>query len=56
MKTTYVDSWQHLTFHTVDIDDCQSSPCVHGTCQDHPNGYTCTCFQGYTAKDCGTNK
>jgi hypothetical protein len=49
-----VDRWQHLTFHIVDIDGCQSSPCLHGTCQDHPNGYTCTCSHGYTGTDCDT--
>ena len=48
----YVDSWQQLTFDIVDIDECLSSPCVHGTCKDHPNGYTCTCNHGYNGTDC----
>jgi hypothetical protein len=51
----YIDCWQ-LTFDIVDIDDCLSSPCVHGTCKDHPNGYTCTCNHGYTGKDCDIGK
>jgi len=38
----------------VDINECMSSPCVHGTCKDNPNGYTCTCNQGYTGTHCGT--
>ena len=39
--------------HIVDIDECMSSPCLHGTSKDHPNGYTCTCNQGYVGTDCG---
>jgi hypothetical protein len=42
--------------YIVDIDDCLPSPCLHGTCQDHPNGYTCTCNHGYTGTDCRTSK
>ena len=50
----YGDNWQHPTFYIVDIDDCLTSPCVHGTCQDHLNSYTCTCSHGYTGTDCDT--
>jgi hypothetical protein len=42
--------------HIVDIDDCLPSHCLRGTCQDHPNGYTCTCTNGYTGTDCATGK
>jgi hypothetical protein len=52
----YVDSWQQLTFDIVDIDECLSSPCVHGTCKDNLNGYTCTCNHGYTGTDCDIGK
>ena len=38
---------------SLDIDDCLSSPCQHGTCQDLPNAYKCTCDQGYTGATCG---
>ena len=61
MKTTLytsddVDRWQQLTFNIVDIDDCLPSPCVHGTCKDHPNSYTCTCSHGYSGADCDIGK
>ena len=26
-----------------DIDECQSSPCRHGTCMDYPARYECVC-------------
>ena len=29
---------------------------MHGTCKDHPNGYTCTCNPGYTGADCDIGK
>ena len=52
----YVDSWQQQTFYIVDINDCLSSPCLHGACQDHPNDYACTCNHGYTGTDCDIGK
>ena len=50
-----VDMWQ-LIFNIVDIDDCLPSPCLHGTCKDHLNGYICTCSHGYTGTDCYIGK
>ena len=35
-----------------DINECADQPCVHGTCEDDVNGYTCTCEQGYTGLNC----
>ncbi|XP_058877543.1 protein crumbs homolog 1-like, partial [Acipenser ruthenus] len=37
------------------IDDCQSSPCLHGNCTDLLAGYKCDCYPGYTGRDCETN-
>jgi len=38
-----------------DIDECNSSPCVHkGTCIDGVNSFTCSCVEGYTGRDCET--
>ncbi|XP_036385762.1 protein crumbs homolog 2a [Megalops cyprinoides] len=38
-----------------DIDDCASSPCIHGACTDLLAGYLCDCFPGYAGKRCHIN-
>lgn len=37
------------------IDDCQSSPCVHGDCVDAVADFQCECFRGYIGKKCDIN-
>ena len=37
-----------------DIDECAPGPCIHGTCKDGVNQYTCTCVPGYTDTNCST--
>ena len=38
----------------LDIDDCQSNPCLNGgNCTDGLNNYTCSCLPGYTTRNCG---
>ena len=40
-------------FHcNVNIDDCSSSPCVHGKCVDGVNLYECVCSKGYWGANC----
>ncbi|CAH1256252.1 NOTCH3 [Branchiostoma lanceolatum] len=39
----------------ADIDDCASSPCVHGTCTDDVGSYTCSCENGWEGTDCDQN-
>ena len=39
----------------VNIDDCLTNPCQNGTCTDLIKGYFCSCFTGYTGKNCSTN-
>ncbi|XP_052767832.1 fibropellin-1-like [Mya arenaria] len=47
----------HIKIHVsvLDIDDCAANPCVHGTCQDGLNKFTCTCVQGYDGPTCDHN-
>lgn len=37
------------------IDDCSSSPCVHGVCVDEVANFHCVCDKGYTGKQCQIN-
>ncbi len=36
----------------VNINDCQSLPCQHGSCDDDVNDYHCTCEDGWIGKNC----
>ena len=37
-------------------DACQSSPCAHGSCISSANQYNCSCFPGYTGRNCNIGK
>nr|XP_014428507.1 protein crumbs homolog 2 isoform X2 [Pelodiscus sinensis] len=37
------------------IDDCKSSPCVHGDCMDSVADFQCDCHRGYIGKRCHIN-
>ncbi|NXD74944.1 CRUM1 protein, partial [Halcyon senegalensis] len=39
----------------ANIDDCQSSPCVHGDCVDAVADFQCECFRGFIGKRCDIN-
>lgn len=37
-----------------DIDECLSSPCVHGNCTNLINMFSCVCQPGFTGVKCDT--
>lgn len=39
----------------TDVDECNSNPCVNGTCMDKLRGYRCTCNRGFTGSNCYVN-
>eukprot|EP00058_Branchiostoma_floridae_P016209 XP_002601697.1 hypothetical protein BRAFLDRAFT_94577 [Branchiostoma floridae] len=41
--------------YSTDFDECESSPCAHGTCTDVFNGYTCVCEAGWDGTECNIN-
>lgn len=38
----------------ADFQECDSSPCVNGTCTDLVNNYHCNCTPGFYGIDCDT--
>ncbi|XP_066275063.1 lactadherin-like [Branchiostoma lanceolatum] len=41
-----------LGVDALDVDDCASYPCVHGTCADGYLSYTCSCENGWEGTNC----
>ncbi|XP_043914307.1 protein crumbs homolog 1-like [Protopterus annectens] len=39
----------------LNIDECNSNPCLHGSCTDLVANYECKCDKGYTGRNCEVN-
>ena len=40
----------------LDFNECESNPCIHGTCEDTVGTYLCECESGYTGHNCEVGK
>ena len=40
----------------LDFNECESNPCIHGTCEDSIGTYVCECEAGYTGHSCEVGK
>lgn len=36
----------------ININECESNPCIYGTCSDKIGGYECDCEAGYEGVHC----
>ena len=45
-----------LFVFSLEINECESNPCVYGTCSDYLLYYECTCFAGYSGDTCETGQ
>ena len=45
-------STSEQVFSRLEIDECESSPCVTGTCIDKENGFQCKCEPGFSGVFC----
>ena len=43
-------------FLPADIDECESSPCVNGYCDDGIDHYDCDCEPGWSGQNCDVSE
>lgn len=39
----------------INVDECESDPCLHGHCVDLINAYRCECNEGWEGHHCQNN-
>ena len=44
------------TTNYEDINNCEPDPCIHGSCRDAVNSFTCACNPGYSGTKCAKGK
>ncbi|KAL3870955.1 hypothetical protein ACJMK2_038980 [Sinanodonta woodiana] len=49
------EAYMQIPSFCDDADECSSSPCMHGSCQDGLHSFTCTCYKGFTGIRCDVN-
>lgn len=42
--------------NNLDINECESNPCIYGTCVDGIGTYTCECEPGFEGVNCEVSK
>ena len=40
----------------LEIDECESNPCVNGNCTDYFMAFECVCILGYIGETCDIGK
>ena len=46
----------YISIYPTDHNDCDPTPCQHGSCVDKVNGFVCNCHPGYQGTICDIGK
>ena len=51
-----IDLYKCRDYFVSEINECESSPCVQGTCVEAIDSYTCDCHDGWEGGACDIGK